>query len=426
MKKITSLFTAAIIAASFSVSAQNYDVGVKRILSPANGATITAGVYTVGLTLQNYGDSLMINDSIKLALSIDGATVLPRIGTPARAYSTGDTVNLSLTLNLGSLTAGSHSLCFRTTEIFGKTDSDTTNNESCSNFTIVLPDLGVDSVAVSSPATKDGDTLRTGTSITQVFVRVRNFGTQPYSAAGVAIALNINGSNQALNLPLNQAIPAGGSVGGNVPANLIPAQPNTRGTYDVCANTTLTDADANNNQSCVNMKVHDEVTIASISPGKGKVGSDVTVTGKGYSVVATENKVELNGLAATVKSSTETTITFTVPTGATTGKVKVMAYNQEATSTVDFMVEDESGNVVYPASIDEVSSMSKFLGYYNNTIEVKASNINGDLIVHDITGKEVASFEVSASNTKTLFEVNFLNEGIYLVTLGSEYMKFSK
>ncbi len=63
-------------------------------------------------------------------------------------------------------------------------------------------------------------------------------------------------------------------------------------------------------------------TIASFSPTSGIVGATVTITGTNFSTLFAKT-VEFNGMPATVTGSTATTLTVTVPVGATTGPVKV-------------------------------------------------------------------------------------------------------
>ena len=64
-------------------------------------------------------------------------------------------------------------------------------------------------------------------------------------------------------------------------------------------------------------------TITSIDPSSGKVGTTVTITGTDFSTTPGKNIVSFNGTEATVSASTATSITTTVPAGATTGNVTV-------------------------------------------------------------------------------------------------------
>lgn len=64
-------------------------------------------------------------------------------------------------------------------------------------------------------------------------------------------------------------------------------------------------------------------TLTSIEPNTGKVGTEVIITGTNFSTTPGNNLVSFNGTEATVTAATETTITTSVPPGATTGSVTV-------------------------------------------------------------------------------------------------------
>lgn len=91
-------------------------------------------------------------------------------------------------------------------------------------------------------------------------------------------------------------------------------------------------------------------TITSIDPITGKIGSTVTITGTDFSTTPMENEVRFNGTQATVTESTATTITTTVPAGATTGNVTVT--RDEASNGILFTVT-ESFTVTATIATDE-------------------------------------------------------------------------
>ncbi len=74
-------------------------------------------------------------------------------------------------------------------------------------------------------------------------------------------------------------------------------------------------------------------TITSINPTSGLIGSSVTITGTGFSTTAANNTVRFNGTLATITGTpTTTSITATVPAGATTGFITVVVAGQTGTS----------------------------------------------------------------------------------------------
>jgi RHS repeat-associated protein len=79
-------------------------------------------------------------------------------------------------------------------------------------------------------------------------------------------------------------------------------------------------------------------TISSFSPMTGPVGTAVTISGQSFDPVAANNQVKFNGLSAIITSATATTITTTVPQGATTGPITVTTANGTGTSAQNFTV----------------------------------------------------------------------------------------
>jgi ribulose bisphosphate carboxylase small subunit len=54
-------------------------------------------------------------------------------------------------------------------------------------------------------------------------------------------------------------------------------------------------------------------SITSITPASGGYNTSVTINGSNFSIIPTENKVTINGVEATVQSSTATTLTIVIP-----------------------------------------------------------------------------------------------------------------
>ena len=75
--------------------------------------------------------------------------------------------------------------------------------------------------------------------------------------------------------------------------------------------------------------------ITSFLPTSGSVGTQVTITGSGF--IGTTS-VAFNGTKASFTVNSATKITATVPSGATTGKIKVTTPGGTATSATDFTV----------------------------------------------------------------------------------------
>jgi uncharacterized repeat protein (TIGR03803 family) len=76
-------------------------------------------------------------------------------------------------------------------------------------------------------------------------------------------------------------------------------------------------------------------TILSFSPPSGSVGASVTITGTGLTQTT---KVTFNGTSASFAVNSDTQITATVPSGATTGRIGVTTKGGTASSTTSFTV----------------------------------------------------------------------------------------
>ena len=75
-------------------------------------------------------------------------------------------------------------------------------------------------------------------------------------------------------------------------------------------------------------------TITSFTPTSGAVGATVTITGTGFNTTAANNVVYIDGVKATVTSTSATQIIVTVPSGSSgNSKIKVINLQAGATSS---------------------------------------------------------------------------------------------
>lgn len=85
--------------------------------------------------------------------------------------------------------------------------------------------------------------------------------------------------------------------------------------------------------------------ITSFTPISGPVGSTVTISGTNFSSVAANNTVRFGATKAAVTAATSTTLTVTVPTGATFEPVTVTANGLTAYAPQAFCVTFSGGNI---------------------------------------------------------------------------------
>jgi gliding motility-associated-like protein len=153
-------------------------------------------------------------------------------------------------------------------------------------------------------------------------------------------------------------------------------------------------------------------SITSFNPSSGPIGTTVTITGVNFSSTPANNIVTFNGIAAVVTASTATSITTTVPAGATTGVISVTVSGATGISATAFTVTspvlipglvwarghigttdtfsedvttDAAGNVYTTGSFDQTTDFDPGPGILNLTsagnadIYVSKLNANGDL-----------------------------------------------
>ncbi|MCU0420692.1 MAG: FG-GAP-like repeat-containing protein [Cyclobacteriaceae bacterium] len=135
-------------------------------------------------------------------------------------------------------------------------------------------------------------------------------------------------------------------------------------------------------------------TLASFVPIAGPVGTSVTITGTNFSLVPAENVVRFfNNRTATVTASTATTLTVTVPTGATTGRISVTTNCVTVTSATDFTV----GVVALPA----ITSFTPTSGPIGATVTITGTNF-GTTPANNTAAFNGTTAVVTASTTTSI------------------------
>ena len=109
------------------------------------------------------------------------------------------------------------------------------------------------------------------------------------------------------------------------------------GVVDAAGNTTTYTYDALGNILSIG-RGSAAVSILEFSPNSGPAGTRVTIQGVGFSATAAENAVTFNGVSATVLSATPNQLVAVVPSGATTGPIRVTSPAGSAVSATPFTV----------------------------------------------------------------------------------------
>ena len=111
------------------------------------------------------------------------------------------------------------------------------------------------------------------------------------------------------------------------------------------------------------------LSILNVTPMSGAPGNTITILGQGFSTVAANNVVKMNGVAATVVSATATQLVIQVPAGTTSGQITVTVNGVTVSSGPTLVF-----NPLPPSVISGVSPASA-AGGQNVTITVTGSNL---------------------------------------------------
>lgn len=156
--------------------------------------------------------------------------------------------------------------------------------------------------------------------------------------------------------------------------------------------------------SCI-QQVFAQPTITSFSPSSGSIGTVVTITGTNFNTNASNNVVYFGGVIATVSSATTTSLTVTVPSGATYQPISVTNNNLVAYSKKPFLVTFSTagtinaGTFAYNAKADSTSGIE--------TTDLKYGDFDNDgkidLAVVDRLNNTLSIYKNTSSATTISF-----------------------
>ncbi len=154
-------------------------------------------------------------------------------------------------------------------------------------------------------------------------------------------------------------------------------------------------------------------TIISFTPSQGPVGTVVTLTGKNFSDLPASNIVAFNSVSAVVTASTATSITTTVPAGASTGPITISVNGQSTASSSDFTVTVTTGDlhgfrqdgfIAYPnPAKDEVVVV----------LDAFEKGKSVEVAVYDLGGRQLEKFATTAFSA--VVDIRSYNRGTYVI-----------
>ncbi|MBK5274198.1 MAG: IPT/TIG domain-containing protein [Desulfuromonadales bacterium] len=173
---------------------------------------------------------------------------------------------------------------------------------------------------------------------------------------------------------------------------------------------TVTDRNGNQAQNQASFTPTSSPAISDFSPPGGLAGTTVTISGINFNPNPSSNVVLFNGVTATISAATSTSLTVTVPAGATTGKIQV----NNVQSVKDFTVAapihingviKTSGNVVIAgARVEKTDDPSVYT----------TTDANGAYTLNSLFPNQNVTLRISKSGYVPTYTTNYLQENLDL------------
>ena len=177
-------------------------------------------------------------------------------------------------------------------------------------------------------------------------------------------------------------------------------------TSGILAVTTTTGTATSSAPFTVTTAVAGTPTITSFTPGSGLIGATVTITGTNL----TGGTVKFNGTVAATTSISATSITCSVPTGATTGTISVTNTGGTATSATSFTVTPAVG------AAPTITSFTPNSGLVGATVTITGTNLTGATV--SFNGTAATTTAVSATSITCTVPTGATTGNIAVTTTG--------
>ena len=174
------------------------------------------------------------------------------------------------------------------------------------------------------------------------------------------------------------------------------------------------------------------VAIRSMSPSSGPVGTGVILTGRGFSMIPTKNRVIFHGVAdlstddvavRTLVPVSDTKMAIIVPEGAISGRIRLTVEGETATSSEDFTVSsDGSTSDVAVFGVSELGD-EKLGVYPNPAAEVirfrgLSAGSSYNYALYSLGGSKV----LAGSLDRETIDIGALSAGQYILVLQDDYL----
>ncbi len=167
-------------------------------------------------------------------------------------------------------------------------------------------------------------------------------------------------------------------------------------------------------------------TISVVSPMSGPAGTEMTITGAGFSEIAGETKVMINDKEIVLTSVTKTVIKLIIPGNTGTGKVKVVVNDQAAEGptftdqALGIFQTDPEGGVpgtevtIFGTGFSVTPSDNQV--FFNGVAAAVASSSATELKVKVPAGATTGTIKVQVNGKEAVAPKIFAIEGVYSLT----------
>jgi len=146
---------------------------------------------------------------------------------------------------------------------------------------------------------------------------------------------------------------------------------------DPNADTATYSYDAVGNVVSISRYNSSQLSIIYFTPSSGTVGTTVTIFGTAFSPTPSQNTVQFNGTTASITSATSTQLVVTVPSGSSTGPIKVITSAGSVTSTKSFSVSGASG-------APTITGFTPSIGLAGASVNIAGSNFDSSTLSNDV------------------------------------------
>lgn len=157
----------------------------------------------------------------------------------------------------------------------------------------------------------------------------------------------------------------------------------------------------------LSQSVFAQPTISSFTPTSGAIGTTVTITGTNFSATPANNIVYFGAVKATVSAATATSLTVTVPAGASYQPVTVTTNHLTAASIQSFAVTFAGGGATFtPSSFG--AAITKATSAYPTAVLIGDLDVDGkpDVITININSGSISVFKNKSTGNIPSFASN--------------------